>query len=250
MKIKITLSFIVIYVVFLVATAPANLINRFMPKHADIKFEDISGTLWNGKLSNLVYLNKYPLKELTWKIDWLALASLKVQANIEFNNGRRELLGVGSVAYGTAGAVVNNVNIDMQATELMPYIQMPVPVTPAGRLTLVVESGSLGDPYCGELDGYLVWRGAQVDTPMGNIDLASPNIDLSCAQGNLVASLKQTSEHLTTNANVTLKKGGSYQLQGNIIANEKLDPAIAQAISWIGPKNSKGETQFNYRGRL
>jgi general secretion pathway protein N len=250
MKIKISLAFIVIYLTLLVITAPASLINRFLPKHSGLQFEDVSGTLWSGKLSKVVYREKYRLKELTWKMNWLALTTLKIKADIEFNNGRRELLGAGSIAYGMSGLVITDINIDMQATELLPYLQLPVPVIPAGKLTLVVETGSPGDPYCKELDGYLVWHGAQADTPMGNIDLSSPNIDLSCANGDLVASLKQNSEQLTTNANATLKKGGYFQVEGNIMGHEKLEPSILQAIGWIGPKNAKGETRFNYKGRL
>ncbi|WP_413700714.1 type II secretion system protein N [Psychromonas sp. KJ10-10] len=151
-----------------------------MPKHSGVEFEDISGTLWNGKLTKVVYQGKFRAKELTWKLDWLALATLKLKADIEFDNDPRVLMGVGSVAYGMSGIIVSDVNVDMQATELLPYLQLPIPVTPSGKLTLVIENGMPGDPYCNELDGYLVWRGAKVATPMGNIDLSSPNIDLSC----------------------------------------------------------------------
>tara|TARA_R110001583_G_scaffold7720_9_gene37964 strand:- start:56245 stop:56997 length:753 start_codon:yes stop_codon:yes gene_type:complete len=250
MKIKISLAFITIYFLFLVGTIPASLIKPFIPKQTGLQFEDISGTLWNGKLSNVVYDNKYRIKELTWKMDWLALTSLKIKANVEFNNGRKALLGVGAVAYSFTGVAVSDVNIDMQATELLPYLQLPVPVTPSGKLTLVIENGVPGDPYCQELDGYLVWHGARIDTPMGNIDLSNPNIDLSCGNGDLIASLKQNSEQLTTNASVALKKGGYFQVEGNIMGHQKLDPSILQAIAWIGPKNAKGETPFNYKGRL
>lgn len=250
MKIKISLAFITIYLLFLVVTVPASLIKPFIPKNVGLQFEDISGTLWSGKLSNVVYDDKYRLKEITWKMDLLALISLEVKANIEFNNGRKALMGVGSVAYGLSGVMLSDVNIDMQATELLPYLQLPVPVNPSGKLNLVIENGMPGDPYCQELDGFLVWHDAKVDTPMGNLDLSSPNIDLSCGNGDLIASLKQNSEQLTTNASVALKKGGYFQVEGNIMGHEKLEPSILQAIAWIGPKNAKGETSFNYKGRL
>lgn len=250
MKLKISLAFICLYLVLLLITAPARLVLPYMPKNSGVQFDDISGTLWNGKLTKVVYRNQFHAKELTWKFDWLALATLKLKADIEFDNDPRILKGVGSVSYGMSGPVVSNVNVDMQAIALLPYLQLPVPVTPSGKLTLVIENGMPGKPYCNELDGYLVWRGAKVETPMGNIDLSSPNIDLSCRDGDLVASLKQNSEQLTTNANVSLKKGGHFQIEGNIIGHDTLDPSILQAISWIGPKTAKGETILNYRGRL
>ena len=158
--------------------------------------------------------------------------------------------GSGSVVYGLSGIALSDVNVNLDATELLPYLQLPVPVSPSGKFALVIENATPGAPYCVELDGYLVWHDAKVDTPMGTIDLATPSVDLSCAEGGLVASHKQHSEQLTTNANIQLTKGGSYQLQGDIIGREALDPSILQALSWIGPKNEAGETTFNFKGQL
>lgn len=250
MKVKISLVFIAIYLFSLVLIAPASLITRFIPNNAGIQIGNISGTLWNGKLSQVDYRRQFQLQRLNWKMDWLALFSLKLKADIHFSNGRQVMSGSGAVEYGLSGIVVSDVNVDMQATALLPYLQLPVPVEPSGKFSLVIENGTPGAPYCEQLDGYLVWHGAKVDSLMGNIDLATPSLDLSCEAGNLVATLKQHSEQITTNANISLKEGGSYQLEGNIMGREKLDPSILQALSLLGPKQESGEILFNFKGRL
>jgi general secretion pathway protein N len=250
MKVKISLAFISIYLVLLVLTAPASLINRYIPDNSGVQIGEISGTLWNGQLSQVDYRQQFQLQKLTWNIDWLALLTLKIKADIKFTNGSKVMTGVGAVAYGLSGVTISDVNVDMQAISLLPYLSLPVPVNPSGKFTLVIENGTQGSPYCNQLDGYLVWHDAKVGTPMGNIDLATPSLDLSCVEGGLIASLKQNSEQLTTNVNISLKEGGNYHLKGNIIGHEKLDPSILQALSWIGPKTETGETVLNFKGRL
>ena len=250
MKLKISVAFLAVYLLSLGLTAPASLITRFVPENSGVQIGHISGTLWNGKLSQIDYRNQFQLQKLTWKFDWLALLTLKLKADIKFNNGRNVLTGVGAVAYGFSGLVLSDIKVDMKASELVAHLPLPVPVDTSGKFTLVIENGTQGAPYCNELDGYVVWHDAKVATPMGSIDLATPSMDLSCAEGNLVASLKQHSEQLTTNANMLLKEGGSYQLEGNIIGREKLDPSILQALSWLGPKTDSGATLLNFKGRL
>ncbi|WP_022940002.1 type II secretion system protein N [Psychromonas hadalis] len=250
MKLKISLAFITLYLISLVLTVPASMVTRFIPENSGVQIGHISGTLWNGKFSQLDYRNQFQLQKLTWKFDWLALLTLKLKADVRFNNGRKVMSGVGSVAYGFSGLTLFDIEIDMKATELLSYIKLPIPITPSGKFSLVIENATQGVPYCGELDGYLVWHEGKIQTPMGNINLATPSMDLNCAEGGLLASLKQHSEQLTTHAEISLKEGGNYQLKGTIIGGEKLDPSILQALSWLGPKTEAGETVLNFKGRL
>ncbi|MEI6898028.1 MAG: type II secretion system protein N [Psychromonas sp.] len=250
MKLKLSLAFIALYLLSLVITAPASLIMGFIPENLGIKIGSVSGTVWKGKLSQVEYQQQPKLQTLSWKFNWLALLKLNLKIDIKFDNGRRVLNGVGSVNYGFSGLRLTGVNIDMQATELIPYLNLPIAVTPSGKLTLTIENGAQGKPYCEALDGYLVWHDAQVETPMASIDLASPSVDLSCLDGELVASLTQDSEQLATHVNIVLSEGGMYQLKGDIIGTDKLDPTILQALSWIGPKKESGETILNFSGRL
>lgn len=250
MKLKISLVFIVLYILSLVFTAPASLLTRFIPNNAGVKIAEVSGTVWNGQLSQVDYRGQFQLQKVTWDFDWLALLSFKLKADVTFNNRLKALSGDGATIYDLSGLSVANVDIELQATELTPYLQLPIPVTPLGTLNLMIESGSLGKPYCEVLDGYLVWHDAKVESAMGSIDFASPNIDLSCSNGELVALLKQNSDQLTTNANILLSEGGRYQLEGNIIGHDKLDPTILGALPLIGVQNQSGEVMLNFKGRL
>jgi len=250
MKLKISLVLVVLYLFSLVLTMPASLLVQSIPNNTGIEIGRAAGTVWDGEFSQVNYRKQPVLQKLTWKVDWLALLKLQLKADLKFNNGRRVLDGVGSVGYGFSGLTLSNIKVDMQAAELEPYLKLPVPVTLLGKLTLVVENGTQGKPYCGELDGYLIWHDAIVETPMADIDLASPSVDLSCTDGDIFASLTQDSEQLATNADIVLSAGGNYELKGDIIGRETLDSNILQALSWIGPKKESGETLLNFKGRL
>jgi len=250
MKLKISLAFVALYIVFVVVTAPASIVTRFIPDNAGIQIGNITGTLWNGKLTQLNYRNQFQLQQLTWEFNWLSLLMFKATADIKFNNDQKALDGVGTIGYGFSGLMLSDANINIDAATLPPYLPLPVEVASSGKLSIVVENASEGTPYCSELDAYVLWHEANVDTPMGSIDFASPSIDLSCSEGAVIASLKQHSEQLTTNVNIELTEDKHYQLVGTIIGRETLAPSILQALSWIGPKNSAGETTLNFEGNL
>ena len=250
MKLKVSLAFLALYIVFAIGTAPASVVTRFIPNNAGIQIGNISGSLWNGKITQLNYRNQFQLQKLTWKFNWLSLLTLKATADIKFNNIQNAMDGVATIGYGFSGLVLSDANIDLDAATLAPYLPLPVKVAPSGKLSIIVENASEGVPYCGELDAYVLWHEAQVDSAMGNLNFATPSIDFSCSEGGVIASLKQHSEQLTTNVNVELTEGKHYQLVGTIIGRETLDPSILQALSWIGPKNSAGETTLNFEGNL
>lgn len=250
MKIKLILLFVLFYLLSLLIALPANKVVGFIPDNTDIKVAAVSGSLWDGRAELLTYKKQFQLQQLDWKIDWLALARLQLKLDIKFNNGINAMSGKGFVMLGFSGISVEDFVVDISAPELLSYTRLPVPAEVSGDLSLIIKNGAQGTPYCRELDGYVVWQDAGIDSEMGRVDLDSAHIDLSCDKGQLVADLQQHSEELTTTANFLLKEKGAYQLRGLLKAGDKLDPAIKDALSWLGSKNQSGETVLRFDGRL
>ena len=250
MKIKLILLFVLFYLVSLLITLPADKVVRFIPDNSGIKVAAVSGSLWDGKAALLTYKNQFQLQQLDWKVDWLALARLQLKLDVEFNNGIRAMSGKGFILLGFSGLSVEDFVVDISAPELLSYARLPVQVEVNGDFSLVIKNGSQGEPYCQQLDGYIVWKNAEINSEMGNVDLDSAHIDLSCDNGQIVADLRQRSEQLTTTGNFLLKERGVYQLRGLLKAGNKLDPSIKDALSWIGSKNQSGETVLSFNGKL
>ena len=154
------------------------------------------------------------------------------------------------VISGFSGLVIEDMLIDLSAQELLSYADLPIPVEASGDVTLIIKEASQGDPYCDILDGYIVWKSAQVSSELGKIDLATVNINLSCDNGDAVAFLQQESDQLSSNINLLLQQDKAYQLVGTVKGSNKLDPDINQALSFLGPKDASGATSVRFNGRL
>lgn len=250
MKLKLILLSVVVYLGALLVTLPADKVVHFIPENTGIKMTAVSGSLWEGQAALLTYKNQFQLQQLEWKIDWFSLAKLQFKLDLKFHDAIRDMSGKGFVLYGFSGFSVENLVVDISAPGLLSYARLPVPVKVGGDLSLVIKNAEQGIPYCRQLDGYIVWRNARINSDMGNVDLDSAHIDLSCRNGQLFADLQQRSQQLTTTASFLLKEGANYQLQGLIKAGDTLDPAIKDALSWIGSKNKSGETVLRFNGKL
>ncbi|MCG6200090.1 type II secretion system protein N [Psychromonas antarctica] len=252
MKIKIILFFVLCYLLSLLITLPANKVTGFIPARSGIQIASVSGSIWQGRANQLTYKRKYHLQQVDWQIDWSALLNLHLKLNIEFTNGAHAMSGKGAVLFGISGVSVENLTVDSSAAELLAYLKLPlpVPVEATGNLLLEIKSATQGQPYCQLLDGDISWQDAEVNSDLGNIDLGTVDIDLSCEDGQLAASLQQQSGQLKSTIKMLLKEGGAYQLQGSLKDSDKLEPSIKQALSWLGRTTSSGETQLNYKGRL
>ena len=250
MKIKLILLFVLFYLISLLITLPADKAVRFIPENAGIKVAAVSGTLWDGQASQLTYKKQFQLQQVDWKIDWSALTRLKLKLDVKFNNGIAAISGKGFILMGFSGFSVEDFVVESSAAELLSYASLPIPVKAGGDLSLRVKKASPGSPYCQQLDAYIVWQNAKINSDMGSVGLDSARIDLSCDNGQVVANLQQHSEELTATGKFLLKERNLYQLQGVLKAGDKLDPSIKDALSWIGSKNQSGETVLSFNGKL
>lgn len=250
MKIKFIVLFLFFYLFALIITLPASTLVGFIPQSSGLKIAGVSGYAWQGQAALVSYKKELNLERVSWDLDWSALTTLQVKLNVKFNNGRNAISGKGIVKSGFWGQGVENLTVDLSASELLAHVDLPVPIEASGDIAIVVKDASLGKPYCTLLDGFVVWKNAQISSQLGNVDLATANITLSCDNGELVALIEQKSEQLSSNISAVLQQGGLYKLKGTINASDKLNLDIKQALTWIGPKDSSGATLLNFNGRL
>ena len=250
MKIKFIVLFVFFYLFALMLTLPAATLVRFIPHSAGLNMVGVSGNAWQGQAALISYKKEVNLARVSWDFDWLALTTLQAKLNIRFNNGANAMSGKGIVKFSFWGKGVENLTLDLSASELLSSVDLPVPIEVSGDLSILIKEALLGDPYCATLEGVVVWKNAQISSQLGNVDLATANINLSCDNGELVAFITQQSEQISSNISALLKEGGLYKLTGTINAGDKLNPDIKQALTWVGPKDSSGATLFNFNGRL
>ncbi len=249
MKVKIAILVVLVYCGSLLVNLPAAAVVGWMPA-STVKIDNVSGSLWNGQAKQVIINPKVTLHNVKWDIQLKALLNLAIGADVSFYNGPSKMSGKGFVQYGLTGVSASNVMVDLTSAELLALIPTKLPVKIEGEFSAVIQQIKQGDPYCEQLQGTVVWHNAFVYSQMGNVNLASPSVDLGCADGNITAFVTQDSEQLNTNLDINLGEGGIYQLNGEIQGKDELPPSIAQSLTWIGPKNDSGATTVSFNGVL
>lgn len=249
MKAKIAILAVSIYCVTLIVNLPAAFVASWIPT-GTVEINNVKGSVWQGQAKSITVNPKLTLENVKWDIQAMSLLSLTLEANISFENGPQAMSGEAVVQYGLSGASATNVLLDLNADELISLLPMPLPVKISGDFSAAIKEVKQGLPFCEQLEGVVVWNNANIYSQLGNIDLASPAVDLRCDEGNISALVTQKSDQIMATLDVNLSEGGRYQLNGEIKGTDKLAPSIAQSLTWIGPVNEEGATTLSFNGVL
>jgi len=249
MKFKIAILVVVVYLITLVINLPMAFVIDLLPKNA-VKINQPTGTIWKGEAKQVVVNRKLSFDNVKWDMQLMSLLALNLKADVSFNNGPQAMSGKGRVGYGFSGINASNVILDVSSTELLTLLPMRLPVNIEGDFSAVIKEFSQDKPYCEQLQGNIFWQDAVISSQLGVVNLASPTVDLGCDNGDLTAFVTQESDELATTLDISLTKGGVYQLNGEIQGTEKLAPSIAKSLTWVGPKNESGATTLNFSGQL
>ncbi|AGH80131.1 type II secretion system protein N [Psychromonas sp. CNPT3] len=250
MKIKCIVFFVAVYLLSLIWTLPASMIQPFLAQNGPVKIQAFSGTIWQGSAKNISYQNNYQLSNVQWSVNWRTLWTLALSLDVTFNNDAPRLQGKGELVADMNTLHLNQFEVNLKAADVSSYIASPIPIEAQGKIRLMINTVAIASLSCQQLDGYLVWRKAALNSVMGNINLANVEIDLSCVNQRLIAKVQQVSTDLKTQLQAELQNNGSYQLRGTIKDGPTLPKNIQEGLSWLGPKGADGKIAFSYNGRL
>ena len=249
MKAKLTILIILVYCGTLLINLPASVAVSWLPT-GSIKIAGATGSLWQGGAKEVTVNRKMKFKNIKWNVELMALLGMSLQANVSFDNGPKTMSGKAVVEYGFSGASASDVILDLTSETVVSLLPMPIPAKIAGDFSVAIKEVKQGKPYCEELDGVVIWKNAYVYSELGDVDLGSPNVKLSCDKGDFSALMTQKSVHIESIVNIKLSEGAQYKLSGEITGTDKLAPGIAQSLSWVGPENESGSTVLNLEGKL
>ncbi|MNG86924.1 Type II secretion system protein N [compost metagenome] len=131
-------------------------------------------------------------------------------------------------------------------------LSLPLPITAQGELRLRLQQGEFSSAGCRSLAGGVVnWQHAQLATPLGALELANVQGQLSCdGKGALVLVLKQDSSHLSLTGRGTVGFDGRYQFNGQVRRGPVLPETMRPLINQLGRANDQGQIPWQVQGRL
>ncbi len=237
------------YLFFLVQQCPVARVLPWLPLPPGLTLSGARGTLWQGEFDQISWQGKV-LQKVGWQLPVSSLLLFDPVVQLQFND--RETLR-GEAELGWSGGVrLRDVDLQADTAWLLSQapLRMPVPVTAAGQLHLQLDEVQVTPTGCQSLNGTLLWRGAEVQSPMGALVLDTAKADLACKQGKVTATIKQASSQLALSGEGEIDFRGNYGFQGKLMPEPDLPAAFAQGINFLGQRDSQGAVRLNYQGRF
>lgn len=244
-KFGISAVFIGVYLVFVIAMAPANWLLEQVKLPDNIVLSDVSGSIWHANIKQ-VMVDDIVISNVKSKLSPISLVLFNPTLDINFGD---ELIngpeGVLTVSQLTSEVKVEDANILVPANIIASRLNLPIDVQAHEDIRLEVVQFSMGQPVCGELQGQVEWDKAAVTALDEKIALGKLTANLSCEKGELVATVAPNNE-LGLSYRAIVKKGGKLSGNGFIKPGEKFPRQLQEALAFIG----KPDKQGRYRLKL
>lgn len=231
------------YLLLLGWNAPAQLLGNFLP--AEMRIGSFTGSLWQGSVRQFNW-HQLSLAEVNWQF---TLSSWRPALRLELRDPQG-IQGSGTLR-GWSSLQLYQWQLSAPADWLQHRLPLPLPITAQGKLQLRISQGELGPHGCVNLTGGVInWHNAQLATPLGAVDLANVQGQLSCnRQGALALVLKQHSAHLNLTGQGNLGLDGRYQFNGQLRSGPELPDTIKPLMSQLGKANDQGLIALQVQGR-
>jgi general secretion pathway protein N len=231
---------LVSYVVFMLLLTPAAWWVKLVPLPAGIQLGTVTGTLAQGKVSAVQYQHLY-FSELQWQLNAWQLLTGKVQFDI--TSGSKQQVNLpfvnATVNYGINGLSLQNSILNLPVAEVMPLLQLPVPMAASGELVLAITEYRQGQPWCDVLQGNASWLDAKLQSLSGSwLDFQAFFATVQCEQGNIV--LQTAADNVLGLAATLQLDNARFQLNGTLKPEPSLPEEVHQAMQFLGQPDANG----------
>ncbi|MGI5310161.1 type II secretion system protein N [Rheinheimera sp. WS51] len=231
---------LVCYVVFMLILAPAAWWLKLVSLPAGVQLGNVSGTLSSGKVSG-IQIQKLYLSDLSWQLNPWQLITGKAQFAITSGNGQQVQFPYvkSTLNYSLFGLSLQDSLFRLQAVDVMPLLDMPVPIEVTGEVVLDIADYKQGEPVCDSLKGNVSWLDAKLLTLSGNwLDLQSLFATLGCDDGSLVM---QTAPDNILGLDAAFRFNSErVQLDGTVQPASSLPEEVHQAMAVLGRPDGNG----------
>ena len=178
-----------IFILMLLATAPASLLERTArAKIPGLMISGSSGTVWQGRAQQL-NVGWLQLSDIEWRISPWALLIGKLKTDLQFG-GTQEFRGSLNLSARVSEQQLTHVDLKIPASRVQAFINMPG-VQLSGDFYLQADEIVLSDQQLRRVIGRLQWNGAMVQTPLGQPPLGSYAVDMRTEEsGAIVGDIK------------------------------------------------------------
>ena len=242
------------YLVFLIATLPLPwLINKItLPK--TIVLSGISGTVWQGSITQLVIKNTANVSKFEQVNTGLSFWSLlSLTPKVELSFGGALLAGPEgklTLAVSKEQLSLTDVELFLPANEIAQQIILPLPVTAKGEVALYLSQLdiSLTEQKCQQANGDINWSRAGLVAMEQNIKLGKLKAGIACEKGELVVKLAPKNDLGLSFSTYISAKNGRLKVSGKgyLTPSDKFPHQLKSALPFLGNPDNKGRYRLGF----
>ena len=235
------------YIVFLLANAPLVLVINNVNLPQNIEINKVTGTIWQGEIA-LLRINDNDIEQVKASVSFWSLFSLAPTIEVQFGDAMLAgPEGKFTLTVSSQQLTLTDVELFVSASDIARQLPLPIPIAAQGNIELYLPALVLATGAnwsCSQAQGHISWLRAGVVALEQNIKLGSFKADLSCAQGNLLATL-------AANNNLGLSFDGTLALaskkvsgQGHLKPGAKFPSQLKATLSFLGRPDNQGRYQL------
>ncbi|TLU65827.1 type II secretion system protein N [Thalassotalea litorea] len=240
-----SLGFVLVYLVFLVAMAPANKLVAMVELPKDVVLHGVQGSVWAGEAKSMSTSN-YEIKDVDWRLSLLSLVTMSPSADVSF--GRSPRLGpTGSLTIKNDHPYVglHNATMKIAAGQIVNLVTLPVDMQAGGLVSVDLTKFISGKQVCSEVDGEIFWQDANINAFEEDVQLGDFKGKLSCENDSLAITV-DPENNLGLELSVYISQSGRVAAQGYLTPGPKFPANARSILGFLGNKDAQGR----YRIRI
>lgn len=245
----ITLA-ILLFLVFLMATAPAKLAYAYyktrVAPDAPVLLSSVTGSLWSGRAAPAL-LGGQRVDSLSWELRPWALLIGRIQARVEFRYG--DSYGTAEVARGFTGKIyAKNIEarIDLQRMRLLAQV---LPLGMEGSLLLNLKELVLDRRSIVNAEGLLAWDGAVITVPQ-RTEFGNLRVAVTTDNDGVKATLSDGGGPLQAEGLFSVARDGNYKFTGVFAARDQNQRMLVQGLQMLGRSSPDGKANISVNGTM
>lgn len=237
-------SFVISYLVFLIANIPAALVTQLLTLPKEVRLGYVSGTLWRSEIDSIQYqdvvVNKISAKLSPWSL-LIFSPNITTQFGSAQHDGPK---GEATVAASLNSLDISNAKVTLAVNELVPHLPLPMPIEGFGQLNLDIENFTLTDGQCDTLAGNLRWQRAAVSAMEQTIELGEFSGKLSCQQQAFALEVL-ANNRLGLSYQASADWQGNIKGKGFILPSDDFPKELREVLPFLGNPDNQGRYQLN-----
>ena len=243
---KKRLWLIPVYLIALIAYMPAAVVH-WLPMPAGIYVEQVSGTLWQGRIGYAV-VNHTAFHNVSWSLAPSQLITGQLGFSVTVPSKNNPLAAQASGSASLSSIELTQLRATGELAPLMQLVNFNMPLKTEGQWRIALENYALNDlsgaKLCSALKGNASGSNIRVLVNHRWETLGDFPLNLGCAQAGAVALSMAGENSLGLNFEGTVSPS-SIRVNGTVQPNPRTPEGLAKMLSYLGRPDNQGRYRFS-----